>query len=41
MPSPLTMIGAIECFLIGFIAGAGWQLSIGLIKMLSILFGSH
>lgn len=41
MPSPLTIIGAIEVFLIGFIAGAGWQLSAGLIRMLGILFGGR
>lgn len=39
MPSPLSLIGIIEVFLIGFIAGAGWELSHGLIKMLGILFG--
>lgn len=39
MPSPLSLIGIIECFLIGFVAGAGWTLSLGLIKFLGILFG--
>lgn len=41
MPSPLSLIGIIECFLIGFVAGAGWQLSAGLIKLLGILFGAR
>lgn len=41
MPSPLSLIGALECLLIGFFAGAGWTLSAGLIRFLSILFGGH
>lgn len=39
MPSPLSLIGIIEVFLIGFVFGAGWQLSAGLIRLLGILFG--
>lgn len=39
MPSPLTLIGIIECFLIGFITGAGWLLAGNLIKVLAMLFG--
>lgn len=41
MPSPLSLLGALQCFLIGFCMGAGWTLSMGLITMLRILFGGH
>jgi hypothetical protein len=42
MPSPLSgILAIIDLFLMGFIFGAGWTLSAGLIRLLGILFGGH
>jgi hypothetical protein len=42
MPNPLDgIIPILNCFLIGFFAGAGWEVSAGLIKFLRLLFGGH
>jgi len=40
MPTPSGLIAILYIFLIGFFMGAGWTLSEGLIRLLSILFGT-